>query len=169
MSPVYKKMKEIMSPELISPDTSIGDWTFVGKGTAITKATIGRYCSIATNCSIGMGEHLIDTISTSVHFYPPGRARDILVQKDLVIGHDVWIAADSIVRRGVRIGNGAIVGANSFVNKDVDDFAIVAGNPARFIRYRFSEQKRNAIKASRWWEFEKDEAYKIIQELEKLQ
>lgn len=115
-----------------------------------------------------MGEHLIDTISTSVHFYPAGRARDILVQKDLIIGHDVWIAADSIIRRGIKIGNGAIIGANSFVNKDVEDFAIVAGNPAKFIRYRFSEEKRKAITASGWWNYEKDEAAKIIQELEKL-
>lgn len=160
-------MKEIMSPELISPDTIIGDWTFVGAGTAITKATIGRYCSIATNCSIGMGEHLIDTISTSVHFYPAGRARDILVQKDLTIGHDVWIAADSIIRRGVHIGNGAIIGANSFVNKDVPAFAIYAGNPARLIRYRFDNDKIQKIINSRWWDFEKDEAQKIINELSK--
>src|SRR6185369_4680479 len=103
-------MKELQSPQLISHDTVVGDWTFIGAGTAITKSVIGRYCSIATNCSIGMGEHLIDTVSTSVHFYPKDRARDILVQKDLSIGNDVWIAVDTIVRRGVKIGDGAIIG-----------------------------------------------------------
>lgn len=161
-------MIDVQTPSLISPDTVIGDWTFIGAGTAVTKSQIGRYCSIATNCSIGMGEHLIDRISTSVHFYPPSEARNMLVQKDLIIKNDVWIAADSIVRRGVTIGNGAIIGANSFVNKDVDDFAIVAGNPARLIRYRFDRNKIDAILRSEWWKYDLEEAKKIIQQLEQI-
>ena len=84
---------------------------------------------------------------------------------ECVIGNDVWIGVDSIIRRGVKIGNGAVVGANSFVNHDVPDFAIVAGNPARLIRYRFDEEMQAEISASKWWEKDLPEAKEIIKKL----
>jgi len=144
----------------ISKDSIIGDYTYVGYNSYITKSVIGRYCSIANNISIGIGEHDLSKISTSSLFYE--NTYEALTEKDCIIGNDVWIGVDSIIRRGVHIGDGVVIGANSFVNCDVPDFAIVAGNPARLIRYRFSLEQINYIKASSWWDFEYEEAKNII-------
>ena len=84
------------------------------------------------------------------------------------IGHDVWIGAHAIVRRGTSIGIGAIVGANSFVNRDVPDYAIVAGSPARFIRYRFDETTIASLLASKWWEADRADAKGTVQDLQRI-
>ena len=150
----------------VDKSTVVGDYTYIGNGCYITKAQIGRYVSIANNVTIGAGEHDLTEVSTSAWFYD--EPLEILRRGECVIGNDVWIGVDSIIRRGVKIGNGAVIGANSFVNKDVPDFAIVAGNPARFIRYRFDEDKRAKISASKWWKKDLPEAKEIIQQLRKL-
>ncbi|WP_281040324.1 MULTISPECIES: CatB-related O-acetyltransferase [unclassified Mesorhizobium] len=69
----------------------------------------------------------------------------------IVVGHDVWIGARAIIMSGVTIGNGAVIGAGSVVTKDVPPYAIVAGSPARIIRYRFSPDVVDRIQASEWW------------------
>lgn len=150
----------------VDKNSVVGDYTYIGRNCTVTKAEIGRYVSIANNVTIGPGEHDVNDVTTSAWFYDDAVA--VLCAKECVIGNDVWIGVDSIIRRGVKIGNGAVVGANSFVNKDVPDFAIVAGNPARIIRYRFDEYKRAKISASKWWEKDLPEAKEIIQQLRKL-
>lgn len=153
----------IMSGTNISKDSSIGNYTYIGYNCNITKSVIGRYCSIANNVTIGAGEHIINNISTSSLFYE--NPYEILTKNDCEIGNDVWIGVDSIIRRGVKIGNGAVVGANSFVNSDVPDYAIVVGNPAKIIKYRFDNEKINLIYKSKWWEQNLVEAKKILTEL----
>ena len=149
---------------IISQDTAIGEYTYIGFNTTITKAFIGRYCSIANNVSIGDGEHIIDKISTNSIFYdePYG----ILTKGECIIGNDVWIGTKSIIRRGVKIGNGAIIGANSFVNKDVPAYGIVVGSPAKLLRYRFNEQCMSIINNSNWWELNLEDARRRISILE---
>ena len=88
-----------------------------------------------------------------------------MTEKSCIIKNDVWIGVDSVIRRGVTIGNGAVVGANSFVNKDVPDFAVVGGSPARILKYRFDEPLRRKILASEYWLYAPDEAKKIIDSL----
>lgn len=156
---------EVMHNSYISTDSSIGDYTYIGFNCFITKALIGRYCSIANDVAIGQGEHNLNRVSTSSHFYSD--SYNELVKEDCVIGDDVWIAHGSIIRRGVTIGTGAVVGANSFVNKDVPPFAVVAGNPARIIRYRFEKDIQDRILASRWWLLPLNEAKSTIAEIEK--
>ena len=89
-----------------------------------------------------------------------------LTKKECEIGNDVWIGVDSVVRRGVKIGNGAVIGANSVVTKDVPSYAIVAGSPAKIIRYRFEEEKIQLIENSKWWTTPPSEAKNIFQKLE---
>lgn len=147
----------------LDKQTEVGDYSYVGNHCFVTKTQIGRYVSIANFVTIGAGEHDLDDISTSAWFYDDPLA--VLRRGECVIGNDVWIGVDSIIRRGVKIGNGAVVGANSFVNHDVPDFAIVAGNPARLIRYRFEEEMQAEISASKWWEKDLPEAKEIIKKL----
>jgi acetyltransferase-like isoleucine patch superfamily enzyme len=88
---------------------------------------------------------------------------DNLPRGRLEIGHDAWLGVNSIITTGChRIGIGAVVGAGAVVTKDVPDFAIVGGNPARILRYRFPEDLRQRILDSRWWERSIDECAESI-------
>lgn len=160
-----KATKDIHPNALIDKNSSIGEYTFVGRDVCITKASLGRYCSIAPGVKIGMGEHDINLISTSAYLYN-GNWYDKLTQKDVVIKNDVWIGADSIIRRGITIGNCAVIGANSFVNKDVPDFAVVAGSPAKIIKYRFTPEIRERILKSEYWKYPPEEAQAIIKKIQ---
>jgi acetyltransferase-like isoleucine patch superfamily enzyme len=70
------------------------------------------------------------------------------------IGNDVWIGANALIRQGVHIGTGAVVGMGSVVTKDIPDYAIVVGNPAKVIRKRFDASTIARLLASKWWEFD---------------
>lgn len=139
---------------------------FIGKGVCITKSEIGPYTSIANNVSIGQGEHDLTLVSTSSMFYDS--AFDKLTQKECVLENNVWIGVDVIILRGVKIGMGAVVAANAVVTKDVPDFAIVAGVPAKVIGTRFDDAKISEIKNSLWWEKAPSEAKEILLQLDKL-
>jgi len=117
---------------------------------------VGNYCSIANGVKIMLGgEHRIDWVST----YPFNRtmlsASNIKghprSKGDVVIGNDVWIGLNTLVMSGVRIGNGAVIAANSTVVKDIPDYAIYGGNPAKFIKWRFSEEIIEKMNHIQWW------------------
>lgn len=152
---------------LIDQYCSIGDYTYIGNRCVVTKAQIGRYVSIGNDVSIGLGEHNISRVSTS-HFIYEHKIDwyKELTQKDIVIKNDVWIGASSVIRRGITVGNGAVIGANSFVNHDVPSFAVVAGSPAKIIKYRFESDVIDKINNSKWWDYLLEEARKIVDSLE---
>lgn len=136
---------------------------------------IGKYCSFAEGVMIIIGNHPIMNKSTHPFFYNPAYkyVNTYKVQRTKIkIGNDVWIGFNAIILPSVStIGDGAVIGAGSVVTKDVPPFAIVAGNPAKIIRYRFTEQKINEIIASAWWtkdisEISKEEFEKFIIPLE---
>ena len=112
-----------------------------------TKLYIGSYCSIAPNVRFLLGgEHQIKSIST----YPFkvmcfGEAREAGSKGDIVVKDDVWIGTNAIICSGVTIGQGAIVAAGAVVTKDVEPYAIVGGNPAKFIKWRFDESCRKRL------------------------
>ena len=91
---------------------------------------------------------------------------ELLTKEPCTIGHDVWIGTDAVILRGIEIGDGAVVGANSVVTKDVPPFAIVVGSPARVIRYRFDEIKRQKILDSKWFYYDLQKSKDIIRGLE---
>jgi acetyltransferase-like isoleucine patch superfamily enzyme len=165
----YKALKgscSIQTLNQVSVDATskIGSYTYLGCRTSVTKSTIGRYCSIANNVSIGQGEHNLEKISTCSVFYDS--PWETLTAGSCIISSDVWIGVDAVILRGVNVGVGAVIAANAVVTKDVPAFAIVGGVPARLIRYRFSEQKQQKILASSWWNKEVDEARSLLKSLE---
>lgn len=133
-------------------------YSFCGYDCEIVNAEIGAFCSIANNVKIGGARHPIEWVSTSPVFYSGSDSvkkkfstfdRD--EDKHTIIGNDVWIGANAIIIQGVKIGNGAVIGAGSIVTKDVGDYEIVAGNPAKVIRKRFSDNIIQGLLDSKWW------------------
>lgn len=126
----------------------------VFQATAEAPVTIGSYCSIAAGVLfIAAGEHPMSLVST----YPFGGAARDQTKGPITVGNDVWIGSRAIVLSGVTIGHGAVVGAGSVVTKDVPPYAVVAGNPARLIRYRFEPEVIADLLAIRWWDWTDDE------------
>jgi acetyltransferase-like isoleucine patch superfamily enzyme len=132
------------------------------------KTRIGRYCSFAGGVWRFNGNHPMKARSMHPYFYHPdfGYVQEELVDRgELVIENDVWVGQNAVFLPSVkRVGDGAVIGAGAIVTKDIPDFAVVAGNPAKVIRYRFSKETQLKIKESRWWDKDIEELQKDLNE-----
>lgn len=146
---------------LMSSD--LGAYSYVQSNSAIYYADVGPFCSIASDVTIGLGAHPTHMVSTNPVFYDndqplPKFFVEERIFTDLfprtVIGADVWIGQRAMIKAGIHIGVGAVVGAGAIVTKDVPAYSIVAGNPCRMIRQRFSEDVCQSLLDSQWWEFD---------------
>ncbi len=140
-------------------NSTMGRYSYCGYDCWIIEADIGSFCSISNNVRIGGPSHPVAWISTSPvfcdgknllgkhfsrHKYEPFTRTKI--------GSDVWIGECALVKAGVTIGNGAVIGMGSVVTKDVGDYEIWAGNPARFIRKRFDDEMIKSLIETKWWD-----------------
>lgn len=140
--------------------TTIARYSYGGHDCTFFHADIGPFCSIASRVSIGGVAHPAHFVSTSPVFLSH---RDSLKRKfahhDYLpllrtkIGADVWIGEGAFIKAGVCVGHGAIIGMGSVVTHDVPPYAIVAGNPAKLIRYRFDNAVIDKLLAIQWWEW----------------
>lgn len=115
---------------------------------------IGNFCSVAKDVTIQEYNHRADRLSTynfEKHIFAGKSINDVVSKGPIVIGSDVWIGTKCVILSGVTIGDGAIVAAGSIVTKDVPAYAIVGGNPARVIRYRFSPEIIAQLLEIKWW------------------
>ena len=131
-----------------------------------TRLRVGSYSSIGSTILLG-GEHAADRVTTYPHrinWQMEGAGGDgfPISTGDTVIGSDVWACYGSWLLSGVTIGDGAIVAGGAFVTKDVPPYAIVGGNPAKLIRYRFDEAQRQALLDIRWWDWPEEEVRKAV-------
>lgn len=145
--------------------TSIGSYTYLGRNCTVTRTKIGRFVSIGNNVTIGPGEHDLGRLSTSSLFYE--NPYDELTQGECIIENDAWIGVDAIIMRGVRVGIGAAVAANAVVTKNVPDYAVVAGVPAKVLKYRFDEKKQAQVTESQWWIKDLKEARETLEKVAK--
>lgn len=139
-------------------------YSYIGTNTIVSDTKIGAFCSIGSSCSIGGGMHPTDRVSTSPVFYDSSNcfkeknyisadSRNPVKQPQTIIGNDVWIGENVFVSAGVNIGDGAVIGAHAVITKDVPPYAIVAGVPAKVLRYRFDEATIKELMATQWWEW----------------
>lgn len=121
---------------------------------------IGSFCSIAHHVS--MQEQFHNSQRTTTYFIErnlldqPDPPEALISKGPVRIGHDVWIGAGAQVLSGVTIGDGAIVAAGAIVTRDVAPYAVVAGNPARLIRYRFGPDRIAQLLDVQWWHWSEE-------------
>lgn len=138
----------------------VGKWCYIGSNGTFNNVRLGNYSCIAPSCQIGGMEHSYWAVSVS-----PKISDECISDRVTTIGHDVWVAANCIIRQGVTIGDGAIIGAHSFVNEDVPPYAIVFGIPAKIYKYRFDEETVRRLNESHFWEYEPEKAKQIVSKI----
>ncbi len=141
--------------------SKLGDYSYVQKNCSIWHATIGKFCSISWNVSIGGGEHDFQKVTTHSMLYsmPYGFVYEPMYERfsnKCEIGNDVWIASGVSILRGVTIGDGAVIGAGAVVTKDVIPYSIVAGVPAKKIGMRCSDELIAEMLKLKWWDWPKE-------------
>lgn len=137
-------------------DSIVGAYTYTGMNTVIKHAQVGKFCSISWGVSVAGGTYNYNLISPHpfIHLKSFGivEENEGIGMERINIGNDVWIGTNASILSGVTIGNGVVIGAGSVVTKDVPNYAIVAGSPARIIKYRFSEEIIQLLNEVCWWD-----------------
>lgn len=135
-----------------------GPASFRGMGTV----TIGRYAAIGRNLTVLTSNHVMNMLNLNVALQAGIGARSNREEgTDVAIGAGCWIG-DNVTVVASSIGIGAVVGAGSIVTKDIAPFSVMAGNPAKLIKMRFSDHVIDAILTSRWWEMNKQELRAVV-------
>ena len=148
-------------------NSELGRYSFCGYDCEVLNSSIGAFTSIANNVKIGGEAHPMNWVSTSSVFYKgqdsikkkfySHNAPNILTTK---IGHDVWIGSNALIKQGITIGHGAVVGMGSIVTKNVAPYTVVAGNPAKKINQRFDDFEVKRLLEIEWWYFDDAKLYK---------
>lgn len=146
-------------------DSIIGRNTYIGQNSNLANCKIGRFCSIAANVEVVSATHPSSVfVSTSPTFFSTLKQNGQTFVKEnnfneflkidnynAIIGNDVWIGTNVVLKGGITIGNGAIIAMGSVVTKDVPPYAIVGGIPSKIIKYRFTEEQIDKLQKIQWW------------------
>jgi len=142
-------------------NVEVGRYCDIGYDNTIINVKIGSFCAFGKNIIIGGANHSVNWVSISTVF---NSNKDDLNKKFsrhsfslesiTKVGNDVWIGDNVIIKAGVTINNGAIVGIGSIVTKDIPPYEIWAGNPAKFIRKRFTENEIIELEKMQWWDWD---------------
>lgn len=147
--------------DVVVINSFIDDYSYVGGGSRVQYAKIGKFCSIGPEVRIGLGKHPIHLRSTYPGFYAkdvsfygvtPEYENPEYEYEPISIGNDVWIGCRAMILDGVKIGDGAIIAAGAVVTKDVPPYAIVGGVPAKIIKFRFEPTHIEELLESKWWD-----------------
>jgi phosphonate metabolism protein (transferase hexapeptide repeat family) len=153
----------VVGPRSQLLEVDFRDWSYTARDAEIFNADVGKFCNIAAGVRLNPTNHPMER-ATLHHFTYRSRSHHLADADDsevfawrrahrVVVGPDVWIGHNAIVLPGRRIGTGAAIGAGAIVTKDVPDYMIVAGNPARPIRRRVDEATEAKLKAIAWWDW----------------
>ena len=168
----------VVGERVILREVAVGDFSYFERHGEAIYATIGKFCSIAANVRLNALEHPTERITTHKVSYRPNEFFKFLGVdgaflerrrgKEVRIGNDVWIGHGAVVMPGVTIGHGAVVGANAVVTRDVGDYQIVAGTPARTLRRRFDERTTARLIALGWWDWPDEVLAKAVPDMQAM-
>ncbi|WP_420391517.1 chloramphenicol acetyltransferase [Acuticoccus sp.] len=140
-----------------------GDYSYVMEGGQISYATVGKFCSLASNVRLNPTNHPVERASSHHFSYRASRYFEDAGDDEAVfawrrahavaLGHDVWIGHAASVMPGVAVGTGAVVAAHAVVTREVAPYTIVAGVPARPLRRRFDARTAERLQALAWWDW----------------
>ena len=151
-------------------NSNIDNFSYVQKNSQINNAKVGKFCSIASNVNIGLAEHPLNFLSTNPCIYD--KSQPVLFSFDTAqcdrelvpttsIDADVWVGQNALIKAGVSVGVGAVIGAGAVVVKDVLPYSIVGGVPAKHLKWRFDKEKRDELLSLKWWEQDIDSITQI--------
>lgn len=168
---------------ITKPNVEVGDYTYYSDFNGADKfeehithhyefigdkLIIGKFCQIASGIEFIMNgaNHRMNSITTypfnimsnELKKFAP-KLEELPLKGDTIIGNDVWIGQNVTILPGVHIGNGAIIGANSVVSKDIPSYHIAAGNPCKIIKKRFSDELIQYLEKLKWWDWEDEKIF----------
>ncbi len=159
-------------------ESTIGDYSYTDRFADIAYSTIGKFSNVAAFSRINPSEHPYHRASLhhfmyrSSYYWPEeddeATVFDWRRSRPMRIGHDTWIGHGAIIMKGVTIGNGAVIGSKSVVTKDVPPFAVVAGNPSRFIKWRHNEDIAERLQTLAWWDWEHAQIHNALPDFRAL-
>lgn len=164
---------------VVMAECELGDYSYVERGAEAIYATVGKFCAIASNTRLNALNHPTWRVTQHKISYRPNEYfvgakldkgfREQRQSKRVIVGHDVWIGHGAVVTPGISIGHGAVVAAGAVVTKSVEPYAVVAGVPARRIKWRFSKSIRERIIALAWWDWEHDRLAAAVADMQQLE
>jgi phosphonate metabolism protein (transferase hexapeptide repeat family) len=163
---------------VILREVTVGDFTYFERHAEAIYTAFGKFCSIAANSRINALEHPLERATThKVSYRPNEYFRYLGVDtgflerrraKKVTIGNDVWIGHGAVVMPGVKIGDGAVVGANAVVTRDVAPYQVVAGVPARPLRPRFAAAVAERLLRMAWWDWPVETLFEAMPDMQAL-
>jgi phosphonate metabolism protein (transferase hexapeptide repeat family) len=167
-----------VAERVVLAECEVGDYSYIERHVEAIYTTIGKFCAIAADTRLNALNHPMERVSQHKITYRPNEYfvfakvdkafREKRQAARVVIGHDVWIGHGVIVLPGVSIGHGAVVAAGAVVTKSVEPYAVVAGVPAKRIKWRFPKMIRERIIRLAWWDWEMDKLSAAISDFQEL-
>jgi phosphonate metabolism protein (transferase hexapeptide repeat family) len=159
-------------------ECEIGDYTYFERQCEAIYTTIGKFCAIAADVRLNALQHPMERVSQHKITYRPNEYfvgakvdagfRTLRQNRRVTIGHDVWIGHGAIILPEVTIGHGAVIAAGSVVSKDVAPYSIVAGVPARHIKWRFEPTTARKLMELAWWDWTHDKLADAVTDMQTL-
>jgi acetyltransferase-like isoleucine patch superfamily enzyme len=149
----------------IGPDTRMGRYCSIAESAQVLRSDVGSFCAFGARVAVNPFNHPTDWLSINEFQYRDDTfdwSAEYVALRRLkrgpemfarcVIGNDVWLGHNVVVLAGVRIGDGAVIGAGAVVTKDIPDYAVAVGNPAVVKHYRFPAETVARLQRVKWWD-----------------